>query len=97
MVLQSFDHSNDFNGSFGFPVDCNVEESKSDTTILPSKETHTSFLLLHIVLCNPSNHHVRSRSRASYLGHLLCTDIHVTTQHSSCSKVFPFHCPLPIV
>lgn len=72
-----------------------MEEGKFDTIVLSIKEAYPSILFLHFVLHNSSPNHVRTRSRASCMGDLLCPRFHVITQHSSIPKIFSFYCPLP--
>lgn len=61
-IKGSFIHRTDRNSNIIlitiFFADINIEEIKSNTTVLPVEETYTSILLLHVVLCDTSIDHV---------------------------------------
>lgn len=76
-------------------ADINLEEGQLDIPFLPSKETHTSILLIHIVLHHTAIDNVHTGGRIAYLGDLLCTNFHVTFKHTPISEILPILGTLP--
>lgn len=76
-------------------ADINLEEGQLDIPFLPSKETYTSILLIHIVLHHTAIDNVHTRVRIAYLGDLLCANFHVTFKHTPISEILPILGTLP--
>lgn len=72
-------------------------QKQTDPTILSSKKTDPAILFLHIVMHHSPFNHVRPKSRATNLGHLLHTRFHVITKHTSCTRIIPLHRPIPTI
>ena len=80
---------------FSLTADITMEEREFNTAILSVEKTHSSLLLLHLILHNSSFNHVRPGGQASSMGDLLYTCIYVIPQHSSCPEIFSFSCSIP--
>ncbi|KAD0118117.1 hypothetical protein E3N88_44761 [Mikania micrantha] len=70
-----------------------MEESKSNTSLLSTKKTHPTILLLHPLLHHSPNDHVHTRSHPPVANHMLHTRHHVVSQHPPVTKIFPFIVP----
>lgn len=76
-------------------ADIRLEEGKFDLPLLSLKEADSTFLLIHTLLHHTSINNVHTRSRASFVDHLLRSYFHFASQHPPVTKIFPFLNPLP--
>ena len=76
-------------------TDWHMEEIQLDLPVLSATKADITVLFIYTFLHYSSDDDVRSRSRVTCVGRMLHSSHHVFSQHSSSTKVLPFHCPLP--